>query len=652
MSEVATSDLLERARDAARRHAWPEAYEAFTAAARDQPLEPADLDGLAKSAWWTGRPGESIEAHERAYAALVERGNRDGAAFVALTLRREYTSKLAGSVAKGWLKRAERLVDEDSDSVSHGYLALAHGSLAWQRGELDDALSHMERGVEVGRRLGDRDLLGWADMYRGMVLVDLGRVEEGWLALEDVAASAVGGELGAYTTGAVFCNVISVCRDLADYGRASEWADAAKRWCERQSISGFPGVCRVHRAEVLRLLGSWAEAEEEVTRACDELREFSPVHAGAAFHELGEVRLRKGDLEGAEEAFRQAEAFRETPQPGRALLLLAQGRPQAAAASIAGALEEEEWNRLNRARLLPAQAEIARITGDVETARAAAEELTSIAESVGTSAIAAQAESAHGIVGLLDGDTDEAIHRFRRARQLWREVDAPHEVATVGLLLGEAYLAAGELEAARLEIGGAREFLVRLGASPAIARADDLLGRIEAAEAPAGPARRTFLFSDIVGSTQLVEAIGDEAWVGLRRWHDEALRRCFAEHGGEEVDHAGDGFFVAFPDPSAALECAVEIQQSLAEHRRDHGFAPRVRIGVHAADAVAEVGDYTGRGVHEAARIGAMAEGDEILASAETVEGIESLEISEPREVELKGITAPVQVVTVRWRSG
>ncbi|MEX0650819.1 MAG: hypothetical protein WD186_02180, partial [Actinomycetota bacterium] len=302
---------VEEAREALGKRAWSEAFDAFAVADTAEPLEPEDLEGMAKAGWWTGRPNKSIEARERAYAAYVARGDKAHAAFAALTLRREYNSKLQSSLAQGWFTRAETLLDGEPESTAHGYLAIAHGQLAWGRGELDHALSHLERAIEIAGRFDDRDLRAWAEMYKGRVLVDMGRVQEGWLLMEAVSAAAVGGELGGYTTGGVFCNTISLCRDLADYGRATEWADAAKRWCERQAITGFPGVCRVHRAEVMRLVGAWTEAEREVRRACDELLEFSPVHAGAAFHELGEVRLRVGDFAGADKAFAQAHEMGE-----------------------------------------------------------------------------------------------------------------------------------------------------------------------------------------------------------------------------------------------------------------------------------------------------------------------------------------------------
>lgn len=160
---------------------------------------------------------------------------------------------------------------------------------------------------------------------------------------------------------------------------------------------------------------------------------------------------------------------------------------------------------------------------------------------------------------------------------------------------------------------------------------------------------KTFLFTDIVRSTNLAAALGDEAFETLLNWHDEALRGLFAEHHGHEVTGTGDGFFVGFDSPEDAIACGVAIQRSLELHRREHGFAPQVRIGIHFATAQDVGGNYRGIGVHEAARIAAIAEGNEILVSLETAQGT-GFTVSEPRSVELKGLSAPMKVVSVAWR--
>ncbi len=649
MGATAFETEVQAGRDAASRRAWPEAYEAMTAASSAGELEPEDLERFAKAAWWTGRTNDSIAARERAYAGYVERGDVERAAFAALTLRREHAVKLNASAAKGWLARAERLLADRPDSPSIGYLAIAHAELARQRGELDHALEHIERAQEIAAGSDDPDLQAWALMRRGQILISRSELEDGWGLLEEVSVAAVGGELGPYTTGAVFCNVIETSRELADLVRGREWSDAAKRWCERQTISGFPGICRVRRAEIMRLLGSLGEAASEAEMACGELRDFSPFFASEAFHELGEVRLRMGELDEADEAFRQAKGFGADPQPGLALLHLARGQLDAAAASIRRSLDDTTWDKLARARLLPAVAEIGRARGDSGTVAQATEELEAIATEFPTPAIRANAELAHGISALMRGAPGEAVGRLRRAGQLWREIDAPYEAAKTVMALAEALAAEGDADGSRLELETARAAFERLGAELDARTAADALER--AARDGGAPVRaeRTFVFTDIVGSTQLLEAIGDEAWSDLRRWHDEMLRGCVARNGGEEVDHTGDGFFVSFPDAPSAVACAREIQRGLAEHRRSHGFAPQVRIGLHAADATKTEASYTGMGVHTAARIGAVAGAGEIVASASTIDGLDGLEVSDRRMADLKGIAEPVEVVSIDW---
>jgi class 3 adenylate cyclase len=206
-----------------------------------------------------------------------------------------------------------------------------------------------------------------------------------------------------------------------------------------------------------------------------------------------------------------------------------------------------------------------------------------------------------------------------------------------------------------LDVDSVDEEVIREAAlaCPTMAIAIEEVGEVLAWKLPSGrrESRRvvkTFMFTDIVSSTNLAELLGDEAWSTLLRWHDETLRALFATHHGEEVVATGDGFFIGFDSPDDALACAVAIQRTLAAHRRDHGFAPQVRIGIHLADATQLGDNYSGIGVNQAARIAAIAQGSEIVASSETVAGTK-YRVSESRSVELKGIAKSVEVVTVEW---
>jgi class 3 adenylate cyclase len=329
-----------------------------------------------------------------------------------------------------------------------------------------------------------------------------------------------------------------------------------------------------------------------------------------------------------------------------ALLRLSEGKVEAAVAAIASSLRQVE-DPLTRLRRLPAQTEIAVAAGDLATARAAAHEIEEIIDAykIGnrrTLAFDATLHQARGRIALAERDPSGAVPSLRRARDEWHEVGAPYETAQVRTLLGVAYRRGGDEHAATAELEGALAAFERLGAEPEAARAKELLGRVAA--------RRTFLFTDIVDSTRLLETLGDEKWKRLLARHDEIVRDRIADAGGEVVKKTGDGFFATFESPRAAVDAAIAIQRALDAEI----VAPDVRIGAHAGDAFTAAGDekdYVGQSVHVAARVGALAGAREIVVSAETLDGMAgSLRVSEPRAEMLKGVEQPVEVVSVDWR--
>lgn len=650
MTTVADQTLQE-AREAFERHEWRAAYDRFLGADAAVPLAPEDLEHLAEAAWWTGRLADMIAALERAYSGHLAAGDRAGAALAALNLAKEIGHRQEHAVATGWLRRAERLLSGEPESRAQAELSRARFSHALERAEYDAALDHARHTYAIAERLGDVDRMAIGLHDQGRVHIARGEVDEGMALIDEATVAAVNGELGAHATAIVYCNTITACRDLADYGRAGEWTDAARRWCERQAIAGFPGMCRVRRAEIVRLRGAWSEAEQQARLATSELSDFYLDYAAEGFYQIGEIRLRVGDLEAAEGYFRQAREMGRDPQPGLALLRLAEGRAEAGAGMLRRALDDEgNADRLARSRLLPAQVELAVAVGDLETARRAAAELDGIARTFGSAALVASAAWAEGIRLLAVGDHGGAIARASRARRLWQEIDVPYEVARSHLLLGRALGAAGEGEPATIEFEAALAIFERLGAEPDAVATRRLLGRGEIRVQPLQHVQTTFMFTDVVGSTQLIEAIGDEAWENLLRWHDDTLRRVIEAHSGEVVKQTGDGFLAVFAAPDDALTAAQAVQRGLAEHRREHGFAPRVRIGVHAASGVRHGRDFSGAGVHAAARIAALAGEGEILASAESLDAATNrYVVSDRHSAKLKGISREIVVAAVDW---
>jgi class 3 adenylate cyclase len=652
-SDEATDDRVLDGRAAIERDAFGEALALLLAADAEHLLKPADLDRLADAHGWAGHIEDALATWERACGAHLAAKDSCSAARSALLIVRESLGLGRRSVAAGWYRRAVRLLDGEQECPAHGYLALAAWSFAIARGDNDEAVALGERVLELGTRFGDLDLQALGLLRRGVALVARGESDEGLALLDEATSAAVAGDLGSDATFIVYCATVSVCRDLADYGRAGEWAAAAGRWCERRAISGFPGICRIYHAELLRLRGAWEEAEAEVRSGCAELvRAGLHANAGAGYYELGEIRLRMGDLASAESAFCKAHEAGRDPQPGLALVRLGQGRTADAVAAITRALDEHGSDRLARARLLVASVEIALASADLDRADNAASELVEIASVFGTPALGAHAAAARANVSVAQGDPESGLNKGREALAVWHELDLPYEAARVRLTVAKALFALGDHDGATLELRAAASAFVRLGARVDARRTSQALadqGSLPPAGAPIFA--RAFMFTDIVKSTDVLAAIGDDAWVSARDWHDRTVRPLFLAHGGEEITHTGDGFFVAFPTAPAAIDCAIGIQRILHQHRQQLGFALGVRIGLHAASATRTIDDYAGRGVHEAARIAALAQGGEILASRTVLSlAPAGVRAGDMRSEKLKGLAAPVEVATIDWR--
>ncbi|HKV49674.1 MAG TPA: protein kinase, partial [Gemmatimonadaceae bacterium] len=355
--------LLRRGLDAVEHCDWHEAFDALTAADAAHPLAAEYLERLAEAAWWVGKSDECIRARERAYARYLERNDQRRAAGIAIAVAEDHFHKLARSVAHGWLQRAERHLAAVPESIEHGWMARTQAMLALEDDrDTEKAWTLAQRTLDIARRMHARDLQTLALQDCGRILVSRGNVAEGMAAIDEAMAAATSGQLGPRTTGRIFCNMMSTCQKLADYRRAAEWTEAARHWCEPHAQSGFPGICRVHRAELLRLHGSWPEAEVEARRA-SELQDFLSDVAGEAYYELGQIRLHMGDFETADNLFRQAHELGRDPLPGLALLRLAQGRTESARALLERALSDPLLTPLDRAKLLPAQADAAFAAG-------------------------------------------------------------------------------------------------------------------------------------------------------------------------------------------------------------------------------------------------------------------------------------------------
>ncbi len=648
VSAVARDPLL-AGREAFSAQEWQRAYELLSVADEGPGLAPADLERLSEAACWTRRYDEMLEQLERAEAGFERDGDSRGAARMALTLAREHYQRNRDAVTRGWLMRAAKLLEGQPECHETGLLMWMNvRGLLFVANDVAGALDQARELVEVARRLGDRDLEALGLLDQGHALITAGRVREGSPLLDEATALAMTGATELSTTGTVYCATIFACRNIGDWQRASEWTNESLRWCERHSVSGFPGLCRLHRAEIVRMRGSLAEAERDAQTACDELLAWAPRWAGWAYHELGEIRRRRGNLQGARTAFKRALDVGFDPQPGLALLHLDEADPSGALAAISLRMAHRDtFTQESRGLLLPAQVTIALAAGDLEIARSALAELDEAAAQCGATAILASAAVAHGALALAEGRPSDAIAPLREGWRQWSDLGARFEAAQVRRLLGQTYTLTGDIAAAQLELEGAQASFAALGAPLEQQRVQRLL----AAQVPGVRETQTFMFTDIVDSTRLVELLGDDGWDSLLSWHDRTVRDCLAARRGREIKHQGDGFFIAFPDPRSALDCAITLQRTLDEHRGRHGFAPRLRIGIHTAEATQRGGDFFGRGVNVAARVAAAGTAGQILATVTTVAGAgHNYPVSEPCSLGLKGVAEPVDTVEVHWQ--
>jgi class 3 adenylate cyclase len=644
---VATPEaLLDDARSAYDQGRWAAARAALRDADADRPLEADDLERLAWSCRWGGDQVGFLNALERAEVAFTDKGERASAARMALEQARHHAMMLDGAVALTCYVRATEYLADEPECAEH---AQAQWSLAFTlmtAGDTEAARAALLEARAIARRVGSAGMEAMAVQGLAHVTVTEGDVGDVLPLVDEAAALAMRPGVRPVDAGYVYCAVISVCRALCDWGRATEWTKVSTRYCERESIAGYTGLCRFHQGEIDRLHGQLAEAEQRVQQACEELLGINRYSAGWGYSELVEIRVRRGDLDGAEEALAEAIALGDDGQPGRGRLLLARGDARSAVRSLSRSLADPAYlARERRVFLLPVYAAACVEVGDEETASESIVELEELARRLGTDGPAAAAAVARGHLALHRGDTEEAIAALRNGVRTWSEVDAPYEAAQARVLLARALSADGDDAGARLELKAAARLVDEFGVA------------VDLDISPTRPEGtrtiRTFLFSDIVDSTRMSEAMGDAAWEPLLRWHDRTLRAEFERWNGEEIKHGGDGFFVAFAEADDGIGCAAAIQRALARHRAEHGFAPSVRIGLHAGEATARDEDYFGGAVTRAARISAAAGAGEVLASADLVASCRrEVPLSGERTLELKGIAEPVLAVLVKWDEG
>jgi DNA-binding CsgD family transcriptional regulator len=463
--------LRERGRAAYRRREWVNAYGLLSAADRESSLAPDDLELLVTTAYLVGRDDVGDDLSARAYREVV-RDDPARAARHAFWLAIQLLLRDEPARSGGWLARARRALDDGGDCVERGFLLVPVGLRHMGEGDLAAARADFEQAVAIGDRFDDPDLLAMGRLCTGQALIAAGEPARALALLDEVMVAVTADEVSPIVAGIVYCAVIEACQEVFDLRRAQEWTAALTHWCESQpDLVPYRGQCMVHRAQIMLVHGAWPDALDEARRACDRLSGHPAV--GAAFYQLAELHRLRGSFAQAEDAYRRAGRWLPEPQPGLALMRLAQGQVDAAAAMLRPVLDEAV-GFVARSRLLAAHVEVMIAAGDPAAARASADELRSIADDVGAPLLRAMALHAAGAVLVGEHDPAAAWEVLRGVWRAWQQLGAPYEAARVRVLMGLACLQRGDPDSADMEFDAARLVFEQLGAAPDLARVQAL----------------------------------------------------------------------------------------------------------------------------------------------------------------------------------
>jgi DNA-binding NarL/FixJ family response regulator len=470
---------LERARSCCQRRKWADAYEAFLLAEQVARLEAEDLEKLAISAYLIGRDDEYLAALERLYHLRFDAGERRLAVRCAFWIGLRLLFRGEAGRASGWLVRAERLLKpSERDCAEWGYLLLPVAEQRLASGDAEAAHDAAITAAEIGESCREPDLTACARHLQAKVLIRQGKVARGIDLLDEVMVSVAAGELSPIMAGLLYCSVVDLYEEVYALERAREWTSALSRWCEEQpQMVAFTGICEVHRAEIMQRHGAWRDAIEQAGRAGERSKGVNRQAAAAAFYQQAEMHRLRGEFAAAETGFRRASRLGMEPQPGLALLRLAQGRLDLAVAGISRSMTAV-IEPLPRTRLLPAYVEIMLAAGETQDAHDACGELEQIAASTGARILGAMAAQARGAVELAKGDARIALASLRRALDVWLEAEMPYAAARVRTLAALGCRALGDEDGAQLELDAARTTFQLLGAGPDVATIESLAERL------------------------------------------------------------------------------------------------------------------------------------------------------------------------------
>ncbi|MEH2513327.1 DNA-binding winged helix-turn-helix (wHTH) protein [Nitrobacteraceae bacterium AZCC 1564] len=474
-SELAPdASSLSAARQAAAERRWQDAVAQYEQADGEASLTGEDLDRWSLALQCVGKPSDAIPLLVRAVAEHTKAGRPDLAATSAVTLSTIHGERGEMAVSKGWLARGQDLAADAPDCRAIGQILWMESRIAAVEAHPHEALRKADAAYKFGRDHGYIEIESLGLMYRGFFQLSLGDTDSGLADQDHAAALALSRNIDPLTGGTLYCNILWACRTFGDWARANQWTLGYQQFCSKSRME-FAGSCQLHRAEVLGIQGTLADAVEHISDALSRLTGDAPWAVGDAYRVLGDIRSAMGDEDEALVAYERSYALGWDPQPGHAMLLLERGHFDAAYLSLERSLIGESWWTLQRQGILLGHlAVVAARSGKHERARAIVDDLTGQAHRWPMASIRALTNEACGYLEY-KRDPKKALDYFHLSRQLWTSVDSHINATRLRLRLAELQLRLGDKTGAAHEIRAAMAAAKEHGAKKLLKQASALL---------------------------------------------------------------------------------------------------------------------------------------------------------------------------------
>jgi DNA-binding CsgD family transcriptional regulator len=469
---MTTVNTLEQGRKAFKTQVWGDAYALLSSADDEISLAPDDLKRLATAAYLVGEESDCNEIWARAHQEYLDSDEIKQAAYCAFWLGMILFDQGDTAQGSGWMARAGRLVKEiGEDCAEKGLLMVPQALQHLRQNDPEGAYKIFSDAGAIGAQCDNPDLLTLSRLGRGQALIKQKKITEGTTLLDEAMVAVVADEVSPIVAGIVYCAVIETCQKIYDLRRAQEWTQALSNWCDSHpDLVPYRGQCLIRRAEVMQLHGEWGDAMSEAHRASEMLNKG----AGEALYLKAELFRLQGDFENAEATYRLASKKGFEPQPGLALLRMAQGQMDAAEVAIRR-LEEEKEDVVARLNILPAFIEIMLALDDNEAAQDGARELTQIADEFKAPFLQAISTRADGNILLAGGEPKAALSKLLNAWSELKRIGASYESAKTRILIGLSYRKLGDDDTADMELDAARWKFQELGAAYDFNKVDSLM---------------------------------------------------------------------------------------------------------------------------------------------------------------------------------